>query len=315
VTDHTPLGPGPEFDLVRAILARYGAAGAGIGDDAATVTVPPGEELLVSTDVAVEDVHFRAGWLLPDEVGFRSVMAALSDLAAMAATPRGIVVALTLPEHWRANVDELADGIARAARECGVPIVGGDLSHGDALSIAVTVIGSAARPLRRSGACVGDALWVTGTLGGPALALHALLSGRKPAPEHRARFAAPRARIAEARWLAAHGATSGMDISDGLAADAGHLAAASVVRIVLDIDRVPRVAGATAVEAAASGEEYELLVTAPAGLDAAAFAREFGVPLTNIGRVEAAGSRPAGVDALNAGAAVPLPTGFSHFTS
>jgi len=328
VSSHTPLGPGPEFDLVRAIVERYGSIADGIGDDAATVRIPPGEELLASTDVTVEDVHFRAGWLLPDEIGYRAVMAALSDLAAMAATPRGVLVALTLPPHWRANASELADGIARAARECDAPIVGGDLSDGPALSIAVTVIGSALHPLRRVGAQVGDTLWVTGSLGGPGLALRAFLSGRPPAAAHRARFAAPRARIREAAWLAAHGATSGIDISDGLSVDAGHLAAASGTRIVLDLDRVPCMAGAGPSDAAASGEEYELAITGPADLDAPAFERAFGIPLTSVGRVErvdaaeaqagaadahgAAKGRP-GVVALRGGVTVALPAGFSHF--
>ena len=82
LTGNIPLGPGPEFDLVRELVARYGASGVGIGDDASTLRVPDGEELLVSTDVAVEDVHFRQSWLTPDEIGYRSTIAALSDLAA-----------------------------------------------------------------------------------------------------------------------------------------------------------------------------------------------------------------------------------------
>ena len=124
MSDNMALGPGPEFDLVREIVSRYGASGAGIGDYASVLQVPAGEQLVVSTDVAVEDVHFRANWLTPDEIGYRSTMAALSDLAAMAATPRGILVALTLPKHWRATAPALADGIARAARACNANIVG-----------------------------------------------------------------------------------------------------------------------------------------------------------------------------------------------
>lgn len=95
MTANIPLGPGPEFDLLRAIVARYGQMSAGIGDDAATLRVPDGEQLVVSTDVAVEDVHFRATWLTPNEIGFRSATAALSDLAAMGAKPLGMVIALT----------------------------------------------------------------------------------------------------------------------------------------------------------------------------------------------------------------------------
>ena len=310
LTGNIPLGPGPEFDLVRELVARYGASGVGIGDDASTLRVPDGEELLVSTDVAVEDVHFRQGWLTPDEIGYRSTIAALSDLAAMAAAPRGMVIALTLPTRWRANAPAIADGIARAARACDVQVIGGDLSNGAALSIAVTVIGSAKRPLRRSGAQPGDCLWVTGILGGPALALRVFLAGGQPLGELRARFAAPSARIREAQWLAAHGATAAIDISDGLAADLGHIAAASGVRITLDLDRVRCVPGATVDDAAGGAEEYELVVTAPANLDAAAFEREFEIPLTNVGRVEAGEPR---VVAISGGQAVTAPPGFNHF--
>ncbi|PHX97415.1 MAG: thiamine-phosphate kinase [Gemmatimonadetes bacterium] len=313
MTVNIPLGPGPEFDLLRAIVARYGQMAAGIGDDAATLRVPDGEQLVVSTDVAVEDVHFRATWLTPNEIGFRSATAALSDLAAMGAKPLGMVIALTLPPRRRAGAEALADGIARAARDCGAPIIGGDLSDGAVLAIAVTVLGSVARPLYRTGARPGDALWVTGQLGGSVLALRALLAGTVPAPAHRMRFAAPRARIAEAQWLAERGATAAIDISDGLAADASHIAAASGMRLTLDLDRVPCVDGATAADAAASGEEYELLIAGPADLDAAAFASRFGLPLTKVGGVASALPGAAGVDALQGGTPVALPAGFSHF--
>jgi len=311
VSANVTLGPGAEFDIVRELVARYGASAQGIGDDAATVLVPDGEELVVSTDVATEDVHFRESWLTPDEIGFRSTMAALSDLAAMAATPRGMVIALTLPSRWRAMAPAIADGIARAARTCAAPIVGGDLSAGATLSIAVTVLGSAKAPLRRSGARAGDAVFVTGRLGGPAMALGEFLAGGQPLGEVRARFAAPRARIREAVWLAAHGATACIDISDGLAADLGHIAAASAVRVVLDLDRVLCFPGATAAEAAGGAEEYELVVTGPAELDTVAFECEFDLPLTNVGRVE---QGVPGVDARSGGAAVAAPAGFNHFS-
>lgn len=310
MTDNTALGPGPEFDLVREIVSRYGAAGAGIGDDASVLQIPAGEQLVVSTDVAVEDVHFRANWLTPDEIGYRSTMAALSDLAAMAATPRGILIALTLPPQWRANAPAIADGIARAARACNANVVGGDLSDGHSLSIAVTVLGSTARPLRRSGAKPGDSVWVTGRLGGAGLALNLFLAGGQPLGETRSKLAAPQARIREAQWLASRGATACIDISDGFVADVAHLAAASGVRITIDINRIVCAPGATPEGAASSGEEYELIVTAAAAFDADLFAREFGQPLTNIGTVAAG---PAGVDLTNAGQPATAPAGFNHF--
>lgn len=304
------LGPGAEFDFVRALLARFGDAARGIGDDAGVIDVPPGESVLVSTDVAVDGVHFRRDWLTPCEIGYRAATAALSDLAAMAATPRGIVVALTVPGPWRADAEGVADGLAQAARAGDTVIVGGDVSGGATFSVAVTVIGSAARTLRRTGAKPGDGIWVTGRLGGPAAAVRALQAGASPTPDARERFVAPRARLRESRWLLAHGATAGIDISDGLAADLGHMAAASDVAMLLDMDRVPTVAGVDPTDAAASGEEYELAIAGPMTMDAAEFAREFELPLTRVGTVARG---PAGVQALRNGVTVALPRGFDHF--
>ena len=308
------LGPGGEFDTIRAMLAQWGTLAHGVGDDAALLDVPPGARVAVSTDTSVENVHFRRGWLSPEEIAYRAVAAALSDLAAMGAAPLGIVIALTLTDRWRADAVRLADGFGVAARELGVPIVGGDLTRGSELAMGVTVLGTVERALARSGARAGDAVWVTGRLGGPLLALEALEAGRAPAPEHRARFAHPVPRLREGRWLAAHGATAAIDCSDGLAADASHLAAASGVRITLDLARLPLVTGANPADAAAGGEEYELIVTAPAALDRRAFEREFGVPLTQVGSVEPAGAGGAGVEAYEGARRVPLPRGHSHFS-
>ena len=304
------LGPGREFDLVRDFLARWGPLARGVGGDCAELDVPAGSRLVVSTDTSVEDVHFRREWLSPRDIGYRATTAALSDLAAAAAEPLGLLLALTLPGGWRDAAGEIAEGVAEAARLAGAPIVGGDTTAGAALSLTVTALGAAARPLSRAGARPGDALWVTGTLGGPAAALRAWLAGAAPDPAHRARFAHPVPRLAEARWLADRGATAAVDLSDGLAADARHLAAASGVRLDLDVDLVPRLAGVELAGALASGEEYELLVAAPAALDAAAFSTRFGVPITRVGRVVAlaAGER-AGVRAR-----VDLPGGHDHLS-
>lgn len=308
------LGPGPEFDVVRAMLSRWGPLAHGVGDDAALLDVPAGSRLAISTDASVENVHFRRGWLSAYEIAWRAVAAALSDLAAMGATPLGMVIALTLSETWRAEVVQLADGFGAAARELGAPIVGGDLSEGSELNIAVTVLGAVAHALRRSGARAGDTLWVTGRLGGPLLALRALEAGTVPLPSHWERFARPVPRLREGRWLAAHGATAAIDCSDGIGADTAHLAAASGMRIVLELDRLPLVTGAAVLDAARSGEEYELIVTAPSSLDCAAFEREFGAPLTAVGRVHETHVNGAGVSALENGRPVPLPRGHSHFS-
>ena len=320
---HFPLGPGAEFDLVRRLAARWGERAAGLGDDAAVLEVPPHEKLVVSTDAFVDDVHVRRGWLSPREIGWRATAAALSDLAAMAARPIGIVVAVALPDDWRADVEEIAQGIGEAAAHAGTHVVGGDTTRSATLALTVTVLGAAARPLMRGGARPGDRVWITGALGGPLAALRALERGAEPLPADRARFARPEPRIHEALWLAAHGATAAIDLSDGLASDAAHLAAASDVRIVLDLERMPvhLTTGAASsptpdvlLDAAGGGEEYELLVTARGPFDTEEFADSFGIALTEIGRVEEADRTGAGVETRIGGARVDPPAGHDHLS-
>ena len=313
--NHLTLGPGAEFDAVRATIARWGAIARGTGDDGAVLDVPAGMKIVVSTDTSVENVHFRRAWLSPEEIAFRAGAAAISDLAAMGAMPLAMTVALTLPESWREQSMALADGIAIIARDTNTPIVGGDLTTGSELSIGVTVLGTVRHPLVRSGAMAGDVLWVTGRLGGPVLALEAFERGDTPKPIHRHRFARPVPRLHEAQWLAEHGATAAIDISDGVVSDAGHLAAASRKEISIDLDRLPLIDGASADVAARSGEEYELLVTGPSTIDAREFEREFGIPLTLIGMVGRAGADGPGVVTRVDGARVPSPKGHDHFTA
>ena len=267
----------------------------------------------MTNDTSVENVHFRRDWLTPEEIGYRACASAVSDLAAVAAAPLGLVLALTVPESWREQIMAIADGIGAAAIDADITILGGDLSSGSELSIGVTALGTVDGALTRAGARPGDTLWVTGRLGGPRLALRALQRGAVPAADHRARFAHPAPRLREARWLATHGATAAIDISDGVAADAAHIAAASRMRLRLDIDRLPCISGASTSDAAQGGEEYELLVSAPESMDAAAFVREFGVPLTPVGSVSVPGNAGPGVDGVSAGEAVPLPRGHDHF--
>jgi thiamine-monophosphate kinase len=313
--EHTPLGPGKEFDIIRGLLARWAKVSHGIGDDAALLDVPPGRKLVVTTDTSVENVHFRRSWLTSGEIGYRAGAAAISDLAAMAATPMAMTVALTLPESWREELAAIADGLAEVARDTQTPIVGGDLTAGNELALGITVLGTVAQPLARKGARTGDTVWVTGQLGGPLLAIRAWEGNSTPVPAHRARFAHPVPRLGEAQWLQRHGATAGLDCSDGVAADLAHIAAASHAQIVLHLERLPRVAGASPEDAARSGEEYELIVTAPAALDAAAFEREFGLALSAIGEVEQVGAGRAALRVLQNGRAVPVPAGHDHFAS
>jgi thiamine-monophosphate kinase len=310
---HIPLGKGGEFDAISAALHRWGALAEGVGDDCAVLEVPAGRRMVLSVDNAVENVHFRRPWLSPEEIGYRSAIAAISDLAAMAATPMGIAISLTLPETWRGDFLRLCDGIGDAARTTGARIIGGDLSRGTELALTISAVGHVSAPLARRGARPGDALWVTGRLGGPLLAVRAWDRGTAPQGDVRARFARPLARVAEAQWLLAHGATAGMDVSDGVVSEAGHLAAAGGVHVIVNLDRLPLVAGATPEDAARSGEEYELLVSAPAALDAAGFEAEFGLPLTCIGAIAPPMPGEPAVEALRRGERVELPRGHDHF--
>ncbi len=315
------MGPGQEFDTIRDLVARWGALAADIGDDAAVLRPPAGgAALVVSTDACVEEVHFRTGWITPREVGARAAAGALSDLAAMGAAPEAVLVAFMVPPAWRDALGEVADGIADVVRPVGARIVGGNLSGGARFAITTTVIGSAVHPVARRGARVGDLLAVTGTLGGPGAALAAFEAGRAPDAWARARFAAPVPRLAEGAWLAAHGATAMIDVSDGLLGDARHLAAASAVAIVLDAARIPAGEGIAVPEALASGEEYELLVALP-GPDAEATCRAFGalfpVPLTVVGRVV---DGPAGAVTVHGldprlAARVAAVSGHDHFSA
>lgn len=312
---HIGLASGKEFDLVRSMLARWGTIASGIGDDAAVLDIPPGERVVVSTDASVEGVHFRREWLTPLEIGYRATAAALSDLAAMGAAPRGLVIALGIPEQWLGDVDALADGIGEAARLSGTPIVGGDISRAGELSVTCTVIGSTATPTRRDQVRPGDILYVTGVLGGPASALRAMQRGEVVDPLARERFARPRPRLLEGIWLAQHGVRAMIDISDGLASELRHLAVASGVELRVDADRIPVMRGCSAQDAIRGGEEYELVLSSSHALDVNEFARTFALPLSEIGRARTA--EVPSVIAVRAGGTerVDLSAGYDHFTA
>lgn len=312
---HVALGPGREFDLVRRLEARWGDVARGLGDDCAVLDVPVGERLIATTDTSLEHVHFRREWLAPAEIGWRAAAAAVSDLAAAAATPLGLLFSLTIPDGWREDVEAVADGVGALAREAGIPIVGGDLTRGAVLVLGLTALGSARAPLGRSTARPGDQVAVTGLLGAPALALRAWLAGGEPAAAWRERFVRPVPRLAEARWLAARGARAAVDVSDGLASDLAHMAHASGTRIVVEAGRVPTVPDADWRTALASGEEYEVAFAIPADVPfnalADEFQHEFGLPLSRVGHVEAG---EPGVEVRADGARVDLPSGHDHFS-
>ena len=316
------LGPGKEFDRIRAImdrLAKLRPDHASLGDDCALVPVN-GTTLALSIDASVEDVHFRTDWLDFKEIGFRAASAALSDLAAEGATPLGVLVSLGVPRQNGTRTDpavEIMEGVAAMCGNVGAQILGGDMTRSDKYTVDVCVIGQTERPVRRAGAREGDALWVTGYLGGAGLALEKLRKGERLPKALRNRYACPEPRIEAGRWLASHGATAMIDISDGLAADAQHLAAASEVSIEINLEQIPRWEDVDAMAAVASGEEFELLVTMPPAFgdaSASSFRAQTGVELSRIGTcLRGAGGRRGGVRLLDHNQPVPLPAGYDHF--
>jgi len=302
---------GAEFDTIRALMARWGDLAVDIGDDAAVLAPPADGTRVVSVDACVEDVHFRRSWISAREVGVRAAVAALSDLAAMGARAESVLIAFVIPEAWREQLTDVADGMGAVIREAGARIVGGNLSRGTVFSITTTVIGRARRVVPRSGARVGDLVVVTGLLGGPGAAIQAWEAGETPAAWSRGRFAAPAPRWAEGEALAAAGATAMIDISDGLSGDARHLEAASGVRLVLDAARIPVGPDIAPVVAMQSGEEYELLACMPAPEYerlADGWATVSAVPLTVVGVVRAGHEEATS-------ASTPGPRGFDHFAS
>ncbi len=281
-----------------------------LGDDASVVRA--GAYAVTSIDTVTEGVHFRSAQLTPAEIGHRAVAGAASDLAAMGAAPGEAHLALGLPTGYR-GAPELMEGAENVARSCGLTIAGGDITRAAELFVSVAVTGWAEDPatlIGRDGARPGDLVGVTGELGGAAGGL-ALLDGRVEIDDAvaraalRARYAVPEPRLSAGRALAAAGARAMIDLSDGLATDAGHLARRSGVELELwlsalplspGLDEVAEQLGIAAAELAATGgDDYELCVCVPpsASAIAAAAARSCKLNLTWIGKVHrgAAGVR------------------------
>ncbi|MFO0586328.1 MAG: thiamine-phosphate kinase [Polyangiaceae bacterium] len=279
-----------ELERIRALSSIFsrdrpadGRVLVGIGDDAA-VLAPSVEPLVWTIDAAVEGVHFRRAWLTFEDIGYRSTMAAVSDLAAMAADPLGVLSALVLPPNVTDDdLYALARGQREAATACGAEVIGGNLARGIELSITTTALGRAPSPAPRAGARPGDALWLLGPVGLAAAGLRFLAGGitrTEPtvATEH-PQFARaieawrrPRARIAEGLTLR-NVATAAVDISDGLARDVGHLAQASTVRAVLEAAafEAPAPRAAVSEPAAFEAPASEAAASEAAASEAAAF--------------------------------------------
>jgi thiamine-monophosphate kinase len=290
-----------EFGFLKRVRSWLpeGSAAVGIGDDAAVMQTR-GNTVVAATDALVEGTHFRLDWSSPADVGFKAVSVNVSDLAAMGACPRWVLVALCAPPDTTEEVLRgLYAGMEDACREYGTEVVGGDTVRAPVLTLAVTIIGEAdGNPVRRSGAEVGDVLALTGPLGRAATGVNLLLSqdAKAVSPEdaiacmdaHRR----PRARLDAAALLGASSVHAAIDISDGLASDARRLGESSGVGVEIDLDRVPvadearRVADARGWDVErlvlGGGEDFELLLALPAEKLA-------GTDWTEIGRVVANG--------------------------
>ena len=284
-----------EFGFL-AELARRGLAEE-IGDD--TAVLPGG--LVVTQDALVQDIHFRLGWTSWRDLGYKAAAVNVSDLAAAGADPAALFVSLAVPpETDPENAFELYEGM----REASVPVRGGDMSAGDRVYLSVTAIGHSERVPGRAGAKPGDLLVVTGPLGGSAAGLRALELGREEPAELIRMHLRPPLRVEEGKRLAV-AAHAVIDLSDGLARDAGHIAERSGCRLELELEQLPLASGIEQVGKEpfwTMGEDYELLA-AVAPDDAGAL----GFPV--VGRCVAG----EGVSVRRAGRELEL-TGWDHFS-
>ena len=259
-----PTGGG-EFGAIERIAGRAGTPPPGevwIGDDAAVVRVGAGV-IVVAADALVEGIHADLALTSLRDFGWKALAVNVSDLAAMGCVATRAVVTVSTPST--ATIDALYDGLLAASAAFACPIVGGDITGGPRLVVSVTVIGDAAvvpPPVLRSGARPGDEIWVTGPLGAGAAGLRALRAGHR---EDRltGAHAHPSPRTAHGVAARELGATAMIDVSDGFAADLGHILDASGVGCVLD--GLPVTPGASEAEAVGGGDDYELVWCCPAG--------------------------------------------------
>jgi len=277
------------IDRIRRLAGKRANTGVvrGIGDDAAVLEIAKGHQLLVTTDLCIEDVHFRRAWHPPRSVGHRCLARGLSDIAAMGGEPVACFLSLgvpaQLPQKW---VDDYVDGLLTLARRFHVTLAGGDISSSERIVADIVVAGQSpsGKAVLRSGARVGDLIYVTGELGGSAAQLQRLFAGEKIKSESSDRHFYPQPRLKPGQWLREHGATAMIDLSDGLSTDLDHICAESQVSAVLDAAKLPIAGNANLALALHGGEDYELLFTAPKRMKLPA--KIVSVRITEIGEVQ-----------------------------
>lgn len=314
-----------EFDLIDRLTSRLRfskkSVAQGPGDDCAVVAVGV-RRLLLTTDMLIENIHFRRDWMTPEEIGFKAMRVNLSDIAAMGGVPRFALVSLGLPRDARGRYAErLFSGMRKAAEETGAVIVGGDTNASSKLVVNVALVGEAGpRVLLRSGARPGDVLYVTGTLGGSALGLEALKRGRRVGFERMiACHKKPPLRLDVGRALAKmKGVTALMDLSDGLAGDLPHLLKASGVGAAIDTRFLPLPRGFQRLAArfrlnpghlaVSGGEDYELLFTASPRVKIPS--KISGIPVSKLGKITPNAGRISDAGGILGSGGIK---GFRHF--
>ena len=285
-----------EFDFIADISEMFAKMPnngfEGIGDDCAVLPIDGDEALVFTSDMLNEGVHFLTDKSIAFQIGYKSLMVNISDVAAMGATPVATLLSLALPKErigeW---TEEFMRGYKKASQKYGVKLVGGDTTKSQSgLCISVTAIGRApmANIKRRSAAKVGDVIMVTGKLGASAAGLRNVLDGRLTTKNAKIHLQ-PEAQVREGEWLGVQSEVHAMcDISDGIASDLQHILDRSRKGAVIVESRVPIARGATFHDAICGGEDYELLFTVDkrkAESLSQRFEAEFGRPLYNIGRV------------------------------
>ncbi|HEX8812143.1 MAG TPA: thiamine-phosphate kinase [Terracidiphilus sp.] len=284
-----PLSEKLFIERLRRVATRGIRLVQGIGDDCAVLELPRGQEVLITTDFTLEEVHFRREWHPADSVGHRCLARGLSDIAAMGGLPHAAFLSLALPaelpQDW---VDRFMAGLLKLAARFSLPLAGGDTAQSpDRVVADIVVLGSVpkGKAVLRSGARAGDLLYVTGSLGSSAASLNQLREGKKLRPKSNPRHFYPEPRLAVGQFLRKKNLASAMiDISDGLSTDLGHLCEESGAGVVLSAEALPAVHGTDGLRFALhGGDDYELLFTAHPNRRIPK--QIAGVPVTRIGEM------------------------------